>query len=77
VQFAPNATAWLDILQLLVQYQASVHEVMEIKTLTSLQFTRENYSSDTTVHCFQLLISESYVDLKSLTKLHYERSTDL
>jgi hypothetical protein len=64
VQFAPNTTAWLDILQLLVQYRASVHEVMTTKTLTTLQYTREDYSTDTIVRFFQLLISESYIDFE-------------
>jgi hypothetical protein len=59
-----NAIAWLDILQLLVQYQVSVHEVVRIKTLTTLQCTRENYSSDTIVRFYQLFISEYYVDFE-------------
>lgn len=62
VQFAPNTTTWLDILQLLVQYQASVYEVMTTKTLTTLHYTRKEYSSDTIVRYFHLLRSESYVD---------------
>jgi hypothetical protein len=62
VQFAPNTTIWLEMLQLLVQYGASVHEIMAGKTMTTLSYTRESYDPETTVRYFQLLLAESYVD---------------
>jgi hypothetical protein len=62
VQLAPLTTIWLDILQLLVRYGASVHEAMPYKTLTALQYSKENCDPEATVHFFRLLLSESYVD---------------
>jgi hypothetical protein len=62
VQLAPNTTIWLEMLQLLVQYEASVHEVMADKTMTTLSYTRESYDPETIVRYFQLLLAESYVD---------------
>jgi len=62
VQLAPDTTIWLEMLQLLVEYGASVHEVMADKTMTTLSYTRESYDPETTVRYFQLLLAESYVD---------------
>lgn len=39
-----------------------MHKVMAEKTVTTLRYYRESYTTETTIRYFQLLLSESYVD---------------
>ncbi|KAF2494395.1 ankyrin [Lophium mytilinum] len=58
----PCNTDFIDIIRVLVQHNASVHEVIDGKTLTMLYIAPERYPHGTTTDFFGILISESYVD---------------
>ncbi|CAI6286616.1 unnamed protein product [Periconia digitata] len=66
VQLPPPTTKWLDILDLLIQNHASVHEVVGEKTMTTMKIVGANYQPETTIRFFRMLAEEKYTDFDLL-----------
>ncbi|KAF2263102.1 ankyrin [Lojkania enalia] len=65
-QLAPPTPTWIDLLTLLVQYGASVHETLSGKTLTTVLLWRENYFPQLVTRYFNLLAAENYLEFDSV-----------
>jgi ankyrin repeat protein len=57
----PRGNTWIDILKLLVQYGASIHEIVHNKSVSMLNIVSEKEEPQT-VQFFRLLKEECYVD---------------
>ncbi|KAF2278689.1 ankyrin [Westerdykella ornata] len=62
LQRTPSGQDWLETLELLIQYGASVHEIVANKTMTMTNICNRRHGEGTLVQFFRLLVNEHYQD---------------
>ncbi|KAF2796340.1 ankyrin [Melanomma pulvis-pyrius CBS 109.77] len=62
IQVPPPTTLWLDMVKLLSQYGASVHENIAGKSMTTAFLSRDSYDPQVVLRYFRLLLEENYTD---------------